>query len=628
MRCNNCCQTFDDGLDMCPFCGYEDGDPPKEPYFLYPGMMLNNRYIVGEARGFGGFGITYKAWDINTDTVVAIKEYFFTGVVTRDPGTQLVKIYAQRRKEEFKHFLDRFLDEARYTAKFGERNSNIVKVYEFFEANDTAYMVMEFLEGKTLNEILKKVAMDLDECVSIMEDVCSALKTIHADNVIHRDISPDNIFLCTGHKVKVIDFGAARFTRHEDEYISKLTQVLKPGFSPPEQYQTISKQGPWTDIYALGATLYYMVTGIKPVESTNRKTGEEELVSPQDIIEDLPQYINDAILRAMAVDMHLRFDTIEEFEKVIKKEKKVLNVANETKRRKKNRIIGVLTALIVVISGLSIFLYNYNEERLAETLPTSTIQLWYIVPDDEQEALMKNYAYEEIVKIFRESFSNVTIELKAYTKDEYLIAIDEAYEGNSLPSLFESDNIGDEILEETKSVNKAVQTTDEDEILFYKDFRKNYMDSKKFPLGFIASVYYEIDENIADINKDEEINEITEKELFLSKRISKYNGFTSDFYDVQTVLAGQYFVKLPDEDDRCYMFSSYMSIGECDEDQYKVVNRFLVFLLSDNAQNYLHLQHHSGSLPLNESTLMDRFVVVYDDFNAFFDNLEKFELIK
>ncbi len=628
MRCNNCCQTFDDGLDMCPFCGYEEGDPPKEPYFLYPGMMLNNRYIVGEARGFGGFGITYKAWDINTDTVVAIKEYFFTGVVTRDPGTQLVKIYAQRRKEEFKHFLNRFLDEARYTAKFGERNSNIVKVYEFFEANDTAYMVMEFLEGKTLNEILKKGAMDLDECVSIMEDVCSALKTIHADNVIHRDISPDNIFLCTGHKVKVIDFGAARFARREDEYISKLTQVLKPGFSPPEQYQTISKQGPWTDIYALGATLYFMITGIKPVESTNRKTGEEELISPQDIIEDLPEYMNDAILRAMAVDMHLRFDTIEEFEKVIKKEKKVLNVANETKRRKKNRIIGVVTALIIVISGMSIFLYNYNEERLAETLPTSTIEIWYIVPDDEQEAVVKNYAFEEIVRVFRESFSNVTIDLKAYTKDNYIMAIEEAYKDNSLPSLFESDDIDEGILDEAKSVKKAVQTTDEDEILFYKDFRKVFIESKQFPLGFIASVNYEIDENSVENNNSDGNIEITEKESFLLKQIYKYKGTTSDFYDIQKALAGQYFIFLPDEEDRYYEFSSLMSIGNCDEDQYKVVNRLLVFLLSDNAQNYLHLQYHSGSLPLNESTLIDRFVSVYDDFNGFFDDVEEFELKK
>lgn len=225
-------------------------------------------------------------------------------------------------------------------------------------------MVMEYLEGTPLNELLKQNAMDTEQCVSVMQSICSALKTVHSEGIIHRDISPDNIFLCSSGKVKLIDFGAARFSKREDQQTVKLTQVMKPGFSPPEQYQSISEQGPWTDIYALGATLYYMITGTKPVESTNRKA-EDNLIPPKEIKADIPDYINDTILRAMAVDMHLRFTSADEFEKALMKEKKVLSVAKEKKRRRKKRLIGLLTAVFVVAIGLSVFSYQYNQQKLA-----------------------------------------------------------------------------------------------------------------------------------------------------------------------------------------------------------------------------------------------------------------------
>lgn len=425
IRCNNCFKEYDSELDMCPHCGYEEGDPASEPYFLYPGMVLHDRYIVGQVLGFGGFGITYKAWDKNLNTVVAIKEYYYTGVVTRQPGTQDVTIYAQNRRAEFQHFLNRFLDEARYTAKFS-KNSNIVNIFEFFEANNTAYMVMEYLEGTPLNELLKQNAMDTEQCVSVMQSICSALKTVHSEGIIHRDISPDNIFLCSSGKVKLIDFGAARFSKREDQQTVKLTQVMKPGFSPPEQYQSISEQGPWTDIYALGATLYYMITGTKPVESTNRKA-EDNLIPPKEIKADIPDYINDTILRAMAVDMHLRFTSADEFEKALMKEKKVLSVAKEKKRRRKKRLIGLLTAVFVVAIGLSVFSYQYNQQKLAETLPDSTVELWYSLTGSETLDTAKKGAFDEIVKTFNESFPNVTIVLKSYAKDDYIGAINAAY---------------------------------------------------------------------------------------------------------------------------------------------------------------------------------------------------------
>jgi len=615
-RCNNCFKIFNRDLDMCPHCGYEAGDPATEPYFLCPGMILNNRYMVGEVLGFGGFGITYKAWDKNLDTIVAIKEYYYTGIANRVPGTYTVMIYAQNRRDEFQHFLKRFLDEARYTAKFS-KNGNIVNVYEFFEANNTAYMVMEYLEGTPLNEYLKKSSMDTTQCVAVMKSLSSALKAVHAAGVIHRDISPDNIMLSSDGKVKLFDFGAARFSKHEEQTVMKLTQVMKPGFSPPEQYQTVSKQGPWTDIYALGATLYYMITGVKPEESTNRKT-EDNLTPPKDIKPDIPEYINDTILRAMAVDTHIRFSSVDEFERALSKEKKVLNVKREKRRRRKNRVLGILAAVMALLGGFSIFAYVFNEQRLAETLPDGEIEFWYVVPVNGEA---KTDALESIVEVFNTSYPNVSIELVQYTSDEYLIAISDAYDDDNLPPIFESTGLEDVFVADFHSVSLAVKAVDPTSVLFWDNYETVFPDEKHFPLGFTMPVKYI---NIApDIDV---VNEGSTRKQFLAGNAHEFVGSTADYFMVQQALPARYEIEQVNDDDIVCEFNNLLSVGNCDKDQLAIVNRFLVFLLTENAQDHLHIQYQSGSLPLNRKALLDGYVSVYDEFDGFFDGIDRFKI--
>ena len=487
-RCSNCFMISDGTLEICPFCGHEDGDPGKEPYFLYPGTVLNGRYTIGEARGFGGFGITYKAWDNNLNIVVAIKEYYYAGIATREPGSQEVRVYAQNRKAEFRHFLNRFLDEARYTAKFSQ-DTNVVNVFEFFESNSTAYIVMEFLDGIPLNEYLKNGAMDAKKCISVMKSICSALKTLHADDVIHRDVSPDNIMVCTNGKVKLFDFGAARFSKDEEQHVTRLTQVMKPGFSPPEQYQSVSKQGPWTDVYALGATLYYMATGKKPIESTNRKT-KDDLVPPAELRPDLPEYINDTILRAMAIDPHLRFSSVDEFEKALFKEKKVFGVVEERRRRIRNRILGLSSAFLLVVTGFMIFIYIYHQQILAEALPDSRVEIWISLPDGDEQGEAKTNSFEAIIAEFNVRHPNVVIELIALPEDEYLGAVNDALGNNSLPQLFESGGVGENVLNAAQSAQAAIEEADLSNVLFYSEYELLFPDFKQFPLGFAMPVRY------------------------------------------------------------------------------------------------------------------------------------------
>ena len=619
-RCDNCFLEYDSNLDMCPFCGYEDGDPAAEPYFLYPGMLLNNRYIVGAALGFGGFGITYKAWDKNLGTLVAIKEYYFASIANRKPGTQTVLIYAQNRRNEFQHFLKRFLDEARYTAKF-KNDNNIVNVYEYFEANNTAYMVMEYLDGITLNEFIKKNAMDVNQCVSVMRYICSALKTVHANGIIHRDISPDNIMLCNNGRVKLFDFGAARFSKNEEQEITKLTQVMKPGFSPPEQYQSISKQGPWTDIYALGATLYYIITGTKPVESTNRKENDS-LVTPKDIKPGIPGHINDTILRAMAVETHLRFSSVDEFEKALNKAKRVRDPNREKKRRRKNRVLGVSVAVLVIAAGFAAFAYFYYQKWVDTSLPDCEIEFWYVTPDEYELSEVKQNSLYAIVDTFigRYPGTNAGIILIPFHEEEYVEAINAAYENDALPSLFESTGIDESILRNAQSVEGAVINVDVSEVLFYDSYENIYSDSKQFPLGFVMPVKYY---NTAPLDSNMEGN--SGKESFLSGKIGEYIGSTADYFDVQQAFPATYAIGMVNEEDISCMFTELVSIGKCSKDQLTVANRFLVFLLGEYSQDCLHIQYQSGSLPLNKG-LLDGYTSIYDEFTGFFDNIGDYDI--
>lgn len=244
--------------DTCPHCGYNKNTYVNDPIVLPCGSILAGRYIVGNVIGKGGFGITYLAYDNKMDTKVAIKEYYPNGLATRSLGKTTLVVSNDSDAQSFQVGAEKFYNEAKLVSKFNG-NPGIVSVYEFFYENDTVYFAMEFLSGRSLKDYLdEKGAISEGEAVYIADCVSSALLAAHSSSVMHRDISPDNIMLCDDGTVKLIDFGAARQVTAESS--QNLSVILKPGFAPLEQYQKKGKQGPWTDIYALGATLFYALT--------------------------------------------------------------------------------------------------------------------------------------------------------------------------------------------------------------------------------------------------------------------------------------------------------------------------------------------------------------------------------
>ena len=273
--CENCfSEISSEPCSVCGFCGQEH---ISDPTTLASGSVLQGRYAVGRVIGKGGFGITYLAYDIKHEEKIAIKEYYPYGIALRSPETTVVSVTSEETADVFKKGAEKFYDEARLVAAFNG-NPSIVSVYDFFYENDTVYYTMEYLEGTTLKDYVdKNGVITAGQAVLVAERISSALMTAHSSNILHRDISPDNIMICNDGKIKLLDFGAARQVVANAS--QSLSVILKQGFAPLEQYQKKGRQGPWTDIYSLGATLYYVMTKDIPDDPMSRFEDDAEYSS-------------------------------------------------------------------------------------------------------------------------------------------------------------------------------------------------------------------------------------------------------------------------------------------------------------------------------------------------------------
>ena len=284
-RCMKCMHPLAAGETVCPECGRAYGSANAETFALKPGTILEGKYLVGEMLGQGGFGITYIGFDLLLEQKVAIKEYYpmSTGMVSREGHSTVVWSSAMMGKTGTQKGFDSFLKEARKMAKLGGI-PGVVGVKSVFIQNETAYIVMDFIEGETLLKKLQKNGpMDFDSCVKLMTPIMQALAEVHEHGIIHRDISPDNIMVRPDGKLILLDLGAAKDLdiQGNDGSVQSSQMVAKHGFSPIEQYSKSGKVGPWTDIYAMAATIYYCCTGILPPPATDRTIDDTLACQPR-----------------------------------------------------------------------------------------------------------------------------------------------------------------------------------------------------------------------------------------------------------------------------------------------------------------------------------------------------------
>ena len=362
-RCLGCMEEYDTDYGLCPYCGYELDTEVERPIHMQPGSLLHAKYLVGRVLGYGGFGVTYIGWDFTLHQKVAIKEYLPSDLATRVIGQTQVSVFGGDKERQFGDGIQKFIDEAKRLVQF-QNESGIVRVLDSFAENNTAYIIMEYLEGETLTAYLERNGkMNVDDAVALLTPVLESMEKMHSVGIIHRDIAPDNIFLTKDGNVKLIDFGAARYAT---PYHSRsLTVIIKPGYSPEEQYRSKGEQGPHTDVYAISAVLYRMITGIVLPDSMERRAYMEK--NGKDIVVPISKHCRisknqeNAIMNALNVRVEDRTPTAAKFLEELTTEKPVARVLGKIKMLDLMRWplwakITIPTAAVVLITLLVLLL--------------------------------------------------------------------------------------------------------------------------------------------------------------------------------------------------------------------------------------------------------------------------------
>ena len=296
---------------QCSICGYQDNGK-REERALPLGTRLCSCYIIGRVLGIGGFGITYLAYDVYSGIRYAIKEYFPAEWAMREMSSYRIIPTSHSTEKLYYHGREVFAHEAEYLRKLCHI-PHIVSVRGYFTENETAYMVMDFLDGNTLRNYVRNNGQNgipIPMANQIIRDVGMSLQQIHQSMLLHRDIGPDNLILMNDQTVYLIDFGATRMYGLNSPH--SMSVLVKEGFAPIEQYSRSGKQGPWTDIYALAATYYFLTTTVKPPSAPDRITGIK-MLPLQKMNPNVPKDISKAIAHAMAKNWKHRPQTVSEF---------------------------------------------------------------------------------------------------------------------------------------------------------------------------------------------------------------------------------------------------------------------------------------------------------------------------
>ena len=366
MRCFHCMNNIPDGAALCPYCNEA---PSKEnpPYCLTAGTVLKNKYIIGNVIGEGGFGITYAGWDSALGQRIAVKEYYPSICANRSHTGDNQVIPGQASKGQyFRMGKERFTQEAQSAAQFSGE-AGIVKILDYFEKNDTAYIVMNYVEGGNLGEIVRsRGKLEPKTFFAVMLPLMRTLEHVHQTGMIHRDIAPDNIIMSQDGSLTLLDFGSARY--YFGEETKSLSVVLKPGYAPYEQYSRKGSQGAWTDVYALCATIYKCITGETPPDALDRAINDE-LKKPSELGVRLPAAVETALMKGLAIFPKDRLQTVGELRKAMERgypAEKTVDVKLEKVKKKPKRkimIAAIAVVLACTVAAVSVFVVVPNVKR-------------------------------------------------------------------------------------------------------------------------------------------------------------------------------------------------------------------------------------------------------------------------
>lgn len=415
-RCMGCMAEIPEQEEACRFCGYVKNTDVKEAYYLLPGQIVGEKYMVGKVLGYGGFGVTYIGWDTVLKRKVAIKEYLPSDFATRSYGTKMLTVFSGEAATQFQAGLNSFISEAKRLARFN-RIPEIVDIYDCFMENDTGYIIMEFLDGITVKEMLKETPrIPAERACQIAVSVLKGLSEVHKEGIIHRDIAPDNIFITKKGDIKILDFGAARYATAVQS--RSLSVILKPGYAPEEQYRSRGEQGAWTDVYAMGATLYRMITGIRPEESIERMV-EDAIKTPTELGIEMDSNIENALMNSLNVKKEFRLQDAETFYKAIecKEEmKRVVEVKEKEEELKLPRWMFFAMAGAGALVCLCIVLFVTGVIDFRRPVIDSTKGVAALSGNERYVPNISGMSYDEAEKVLQEKHLNVVINGMNYSE--------------------------------------------------------------------------------------------------------------------------------------------------------------------------------------------------------------------
>lgn len=348
------CMNYINSGDVCPSCGKSQSNYKKKPRHLLPGTVLAKRYILGSVIGEGSFGITYMGYDRILHQRLAIKEFYPVDLVGRNfirgsEGKE-IELYSEEEREEYEKRLNKFYIEAQHLSRFSELNA-IVSVRDFFRQNGTAYLVMGYVEGKSLKTVIKEQGtMDEKTVLELMKPVLESLSEIHENGIIHRDISPDNLILNKHGRLILIDFGSARVDT--SKVMHTMTVVFKQGFSPVELYRSHAKQGAYSDIYALCATMYYMLFGTVPESAVERMISDELPAQLRKEKHLISTGFRRVLEKGMSIEAEKRYASIAELlSELYKSEKEAAVLKTDSFKRRKFVFLTGSVIIILFVCG-------------------------------------------------------------------------------------------------------------------------------------------------------------------------------------------------------------------------------------------------------------------------------------
>lgn len=327
--------------EYCFACG-ERLDSRNASHQLRVGTVLKGRYLVGSALGEGGFGITYIGLDLVLRQRVAIKEFFPDGAANRSGEGRVISVSGSAG-ESFGIGMEHFMNEGKILSQF-VGDPNVVTVRDWFEENGTAYIVMEYIAGKNLQQLLEERGkLPFDEAMSIVRPAAECLGRIHKQGIIHGDISPSNIMVSEGGTVKLLDFGTARVGGRRKE--GELSLMLKPGYAPEETYRQNSELGPRLDIYALSATLYKLLTGVTP-ETAQDRMFNECLIPPGKSGAKLTRAQEAGLMKGMALRAENRPESMDELLMLLGRDR--LSLSDRLRSGSGKALIAAVCAVLVL----------------------------------------------------------------------------------------------------------------------------------------------------------------------------------------------------------------------------------------------------------------------------------------